>query len=122
MNQLKTKNRLFKFLRVFGSVLLIFIFLVGGYKLLLSNEKRVKIKYGEELIQKIEQYRSENNRIPESNDWEVLNKIGIPTKESDQPYYMKIDTDTYQFTYVEGFLEGPYLIYNSHKKSWEVKY
>lgn len=70
-----------------------------------------KQKYAEFLIDKIEQYRTINDSIPNN-----LRDMGIEVNESDKAYFHKISRDTYTIWY--GTTLGDSNIYYSSTKSW----
>lgn len=68
-------------------------------------------KTGNEVIKKIENYRSKNNRLPES-----LTNIGIEEKEEGPIYYRKDSETDYVVWY--GLTIGESRIYDSKTKTW----
>ena len=67
-------------------------------------------KYAELIIEKVELYKKENNRLPNT-----LKDIGIEYRE-DMAFYGKISDDEYEVWY--GTYLGVSKIYNSKTKSW----
>jgi hypothetical protein len=91
-------------------------------KLPFEITRKSDIKFGNELIQKIENYKNDYFQLPPDNDWELLKKLGFKMEMSGtKPGYTKINDDEYELTYFEGF-DGPYLLYNSKEKMWKVDF
>src|SRR5687768_6744379 len=100
-------------------LLTILIFVVW-MKLPPSINRYNDIKFGEELIEKIENYRKLNGQLPETGDWQAMRKLGFKDKgDFFVPEYQKLNDDNYALVYVEGF-DGPYLLWNSSEKIWQV--
>ena len=70
-----------------------------------------KQKQAEHLINKIETYRIENDRIPNS-----LIDLGFKLNEEDEVYFEKIDEDLYTIWY--GTTLGDSNVYYSKSKVW----
>ena len=92
-----------------------------SWKLVNNSKCQSEIKFGNKLIKNIEQYRTENNKLPNSNDWKLLDNLGFEKTElGTNPTYEKIDLKTYRITFVKGF-DGPYLTFENNKKEWLIK-
>jgi len=105
------------FLFVFiGVILFYFIWL----KLPVKFNRIQDINKGNYLIEKIENFRIKNNKLPDENDWEVLKELGFKKKdlETANPEYLKINDSIYELIFIEGF-DGPYLLWNSDDKIWK---
>src|SRR5690554_216340 len=105
------------FLFVFiGVILFYFIWL----KLPVKFNRIQDINKGNYLIEKIENFRIKNNKLPDENDWEVLKELGFKKKdlETANPEYVKINDSIYELIFIEGF-DGPYLLWNSDDKIWK---
>lgn len=101
-------------------ILLIPILWFGYNKLPIEITKRKDIKFGNELIVKIQDYQIKNSQLPSTDDWKTLEKIGFKTEMlGTKPSYQKISDDEYELIYIEGF-DAPYLLYNSKSKKWIV--
>lgn len=82
--------------------------------------ERSNIKYGNELIEKLDNYKITYSELPKDNDWELLKKLGFKEESLGiSPCYTKINKDEYELVYLRGF-DGPYLFYNSTDKEWKV--
>jgi len=78
-----------------------------------TNYETRLIKEGDKVIKKIEQFRSLNNRLPES-----LTDIGIIVKDEGDPpfYYQKKDSVHYTISF--GTILGESKVYHSDSKKW----
>src|SRR5690606_41791202 len=65
-------------------------------------------------------YKVENNKLPENDDWETLEKIGFKTEMlGTSPSYETDGNDEYEIIFLEGF-DGPYLMWNSKEGKWKI--
>lgn len=106
-------------------ILTIIILTIGGYllwwNLPLTINRKTDIKLGEQIIKKIETYKSENG-LPDNNDWETLRKFGFRDKiDFLQPEYRKLDNSNFELIFIEGF-DGPYLMWTSTERIWKEGY
>ena len=106
-------------------ILTIIILTIGGYilwwNLPLTINRKTDIKLGEQIIKKIETYKSENG-LPNNNDWETLRKFGFRDKiDFLQPEYRKLDDSNFELIFIEGF-DGPYLMWTSTERIWKEGY
>ena len=101
-------------------VFLLTIFLYVTWLTLPISIKRYNdIKFGDSVIEKIEDYRKTNGRLPKTGDWQTLKTLGFKDKvDFLVPEYQKLNDDNYELTYIEGF-DGPYLLWNSKDKIWK---
>ena len=78
-----------------------------------------EVQFANEIIPKIDEYKK-THRLPESHDWETLRQFGFRV-DGDvwTPQYEKINDDTYQLIFVQGF-DGPYLLWTSSERKWKV--
>lgn len=107
---------------IFLIVLLIPILWIGYNKLPIEITRRKDIKFGNELIIKIQDYKNRYSQLPSSDDWKTLKLLGFKTEMlGTDPTYQKISNDEFELIYFEGF-DGPYLIYNSILKKWMVDF
>lgn len=84
--------------------------------------RKSDIDFGNELVSKIEQFKKENNRLPETDDWKVLDKLGFKTEMlGTDPTYQKITQKEFELIFLEGF-DGPYLLYNSKSNKWSMDF
>lgn len=103
-------------------IVLIFISLIVYFNLPFEMTRKQDIKFGNELVEKIENYRSKYSQLPLDNDWELFEQLGFRIKMlGTDPSYSKITNDEYELIYFEGF-DGPYLLYNSKEKKWKVDF
>lgn len=70
-----------------------------------------KYKIANKYIEKIEQFRQQNQRLPSS-----LEEIGEITSEKGPIYYQKLSETEYQIWF--GTTVGESIIYNSKTKKW----
>ena len=105
-----------------GSTLAIIIGLYFlWWNLPLTIIRHSDIKLGEIIIENIENYK-ETNGLPDNNDWKTLRKFGFRDKiDFLQPEYSRIDSETFELLYLEGF-DGPYLMWNSKERVWKEGY
>ena len=84
--------------------------------------RKSDIDFGNELVSKIEQFKNENNRLPETDDWKVLDELGFKTEMlGTNPTYQKINQKEFELIFLEGF-DGPYLLYNSKSNDWTMDF
>ena len=100
------------------SIILILILIsVVFYHLPFQKKYRSEIKFGNQLIEKIENFREQNDSIPQTTDYVVLRSFGFELNESFLPQYQKINTTDYILIYCWGF-DPPWLYYYSKTKKW----
>lgn len=82
-----------------------------------SRRENTLMHQGNEFVEKIEQYKKDNNRLPVS-----LSDIGITVKSEYEPpiYYEKRDSIHYTISF--GTTLGESKIYYSDSKKWEDRY
>lgn len=84
--------------------------------------RKTDVALGNNIIQKIEQYKLNHNRLPTEDDWKTLEKLGFEIKDlGTHPSYTKNIQGTYEIAFLEGF-DGPYLIWNSIDKKWKIDF
>lgn len=74
---------------------------------------------GNQIIENIENYRKNSYKLPENNDWQTLEKLGLKKDEAANPVYTSDKNGNYELVYFEGF-DGPYLMWNSTEKKWTI--
>lgn len=80
-----------------------------------------KIYCGNKFVENIRLYEKANKRLPNKDEWEVLEKLNpLKPYKTFYPDYLKIDDTNFVLTYLEGF-DSPYLTYDSITKKWEMK-
>ena len=103
-------------------VLLTIISWIVYFKLPLEITRKSDIKFGNELIQKIENYKNEYSQLPLDSDWGLFEQFGFRMEMlGTDPSYSKINDDEYELIYLEGF-DGPYLLYNSKEGRWKIDF
>ena len=102
-------------------IILIILSIVVYWNLPIEVTRKSDIKFGTELIEKIENYKKINGKLPETNDWQTLEKLGFKKDESAKPTYTADPDGNYELVYTDGF-DGPYLLWNSQEKKWTVDF
>ncbi|RZJ49233.1 MAG: hypothetical protein EOO19_05920, partial [Chryseobacterium sp.] len=98
-----------KALIIFISVIVVIILSFTIYwNLPIEITRKSDIKFGNELIRKIENYKKTNQKLPENNDWQTLEKLGFKKDEAANPIYTSDEHGNFELVYFEGF-DGPYL-------------
>lgn len=100
----------------------LFLLLPAGYfiwwNLPVTINRHRDIKFGEELIEKLEQRRKQKG-LPETNDWQTLSQLGFKQRGDVLiPDYQKLNDTAFELVYLEGF-DGPYLLWNSFTRRWK---
>jgi hypothetical protein len=102
-------------------ILLILIGIVY-FNLPFEITRSADLNFGNKLVDKINEYRKENNKLPETDNWETLERLGFKMEMlGTKPFYEKINEKEFELIYLEGF-DGPYLLYNSQKGKWAVDF
>ena len=102
-------------------IILIILSIIVYWNLPIEVTRKSDIKFGNELIEKIENYKKSNGKLPETNDWQTLEKLGFKKDESANPTYTSEPNGNYELVYIDGF-DGPYLLWNSQEKKWTVDF
>lgn len=111
-----------KALIIFISVIVVIILSVKIYwNLPIEIIRKSDIKFGNELIQKIENYKKTNQKLPENNDWQTLEELGFKKDEAANPIYTSDEHGNFELVYFEGF-EGSYLMWNSQERKWTIDF
>ena len=88
--------------------ILTFLLLIGLNSCEFNNEQQ---EYAEMLIEKVETFKKENNRLPKD-----VSELGL-TEKMDSPAFYQIQTDsTYMVWY--GLSVGESKVYRSSTKKW----
>lgn len=88
----------------------------------LEVTRKAEIDFGNELVDRIEQFRQRHNSLPETGDWKLLRALGFRmTDLGTDPSYDRISDNQYELIYLRGF-DGPYLLYNSATRQWVVDF
>ncbi|MCT8341269.1 hypothetical protein MG296_14500 [Flavobacteriaceae bacterium TK19130] len=70
-------------------------------------------KYAESIIQKVEKFKSENQRLPEN-----VSEIELKETTESEAFYSKTSDSTYTVWYAIGFDSN---VYTSETKEWNTK-
>ena len=106
--------------KVIGAlILLVIILYVICLNLPISISCYSDIKLGNKIIGQIDAYKTTNG-LPESGDWETLKKFSFEDNlTSLVPDYQKLDNETYELVFFEGF-DGPHLLWSSKDREWKM--
>jgi len=101
---------------IFGTIILLVIW----FNLPPTVNRIRDIKLGNRIIKKIDEFKI-TKELPDRHDWETLRQFGFEI-DGDvwTPQYEKINDDTYELVFVEGF-DGPYLLWNSKERKWKIE-
>ena len=102
-------------------IILIILSITVYWNLPIEVTRKSDIKLGNELIEKIEDYKKSNGKLPETNDWQTLEKLGLQKDKVEKPVYTKDQNGNYELVYIDGF-DGPYLLWNSQEKKWTIDF
>ncbi|WP_144283031.1 hypothetical protein [Chryseobacterium echinoideorum] len=106
---------------IISIIVLIIISITVYWNLPIEITRRSDIQKGNEIVQNIENYKASSGKLPEVNDWQTLEKLGLEKDEATKPIYQKDESENYELYYPDGF-DGPYLIYISQEKKWSIDY
>ncbi len=91
----------------------IFTILLGLTLFFSCDASSDKEEYAQKIIEKVDQFESENNRLP--ND---VSEIGLTELENSPAFYEKTSDSTYRVWY--GVSLGESRAYNSDTQEWEI--
>jgi len=100
-------------------IILIIISFTIYWNLPIEITRKSDIKTGNEIIENIENYRKNSYKLPEENDWQTLEQLGLEKDNHTKPVYTKDEKGNYELFYDDG-LGGPYLLWNSAEKKWTI--
>lgn len=100
-------------------IVLIIISFTVYWNLPIETTRKSDIKMGNEIVEKIENYRKNSYKLPEVNDWQTLEQLGLQKDHPEKPVYTKDDNGNYELIFDDG-LGGPYLLWNSSDKKWKI--
>jgi len=103
---------------LFSIILTIVLISVVYCHLPFQIKYRSEIKFGNQLIEKIENFRKQNDSIPQTTDYVILQSFGFKLDEGFLPFYQKINSTDYILTYCWGF-DPPWLYYYSKTQKWD---
>ena len=89
-----------------------FVFLLLLYLILNHSREKGLISDGNIIIEKIEKYKNQNKKLPES-----MKEIGLDVKEDGPIYYNKFDSNEYIISF--GYGVGESINYNSKTGKWD---
>jgi len=89
--------------------ILVFIFLLTFISCSIENERE---KYAQLIIEKVEKFKSDKNRLPEN-----VSEIGLVELENSEAFYEKKTDSTYIVWF--GLSLGESKTYNSSTKEWK---
>lgn len=77
------------------------------------------IKLGNKLIENIDLYKIQNNKVPDYDDMKTLEQLGFKIEIlGSNPSYVCNQKGEYEIVFVKDF-DGPYLMWNSKEKKWK---
>lgn len=104
-----------------SAIIIIILSFVVYWNLPTEIARKSDIKHGNQLIATIENYKNTNNKLPYTNDWQTLEKLGFNKNESANPVYSSDENGNYELVYFDGF-DGPYLLWKSKEKKWTIDF
>jgi hypothetical protein len=112
-----------KIIYILISIFLLSIISIGIYwKLPFELTRKEDIKQGNTLIDNITDYQIKYNKLPDNNDLRTLEKLGFKIEMlGAKPSYETNQNGEFEIVFLEGF-EGPYLMWNSKVKKWEIDF
>jgi len=109
-----------KTLIITASVIVLMITLTAVYwNLPIDITRKSDIKTGNIIIANLENYRKTSHKLPEMNDWQTLEHLGLEKDNRSKPFYTKDENGNFELFYDDG-LGGPYLMWNSQEKKWTI--
>ncbi|MDF2831377.1 hypothetical protein [Chryseobacterium indoltheticum] len=100
-------------------IVLIILSITIYWNLPIEITRKSDIKSGNKIVENIENYRKNSYKLPEVNDWQTLEQLGLQKDNPKKPVYNKDETGNYEMIYDDG-LGGPYLLWNSTEKKWTI--
>jgi uncharacterized protein YxeA len=100
-------------------IVLIILSITIYWNLPIEITRKSDIKSGNKIVENIENYRKNSYKLPEVNDWQTLEQLGLQKDDSSKPVYNKDEAGNYELIYDDG-LGGPYLLWNSTEKKWTI--
>lgn len=102
------------------SIVILFVLSVTVYwNLPIEITRKKDIKNGNLIIENIENYRQKSAKLPEVNDWQTLEQLGLEKDNPSKPIFTKDENGNYELIYDDG-LGGPYLLWNSNENAWSI--
>lgn len=100
-------------------IVLIIVSFTIYWNLPIEITRKSDIKTGNEIVENIENYRKDSDKLPEVNDWQTLEQLGLQKDHPEKPIYKKDENGNYELVFDDG-LGGPYLLWNSTEKKWTI--
>lgn len=100
-------------------IVLIIISFAIYWNLPIEITRKADIKSGNKIVENIENYRKKSYKLPEVNDWQTLEQLGLLKDNRSKPVYTKDENGNYELVFDDG-LGGPYLLWNSTEKKWTI--
>jgi len=100
-------------------IVLIILSITIYWNLPIEITRKSDIKSGNKIVENIENYRKNSYKLPEVNDWQTLEQLGLQKDDPAKPVYNKDEAGNYELIYDDG-LGGPYLLWNSTEKKWTI--
>ena len=111
-----------KVIYTFIAILILLISsLVVYWNLPFEINRKSEIKFGNELIEKIELYKKTYKKLPKSDEWKTLEKLGFKIELLGTKPSYESNNGEYELVFYEGF-DGPYLMWNSKERKWKIDY
>ena len=80
---------------------------------------REDIKYGSRLVENLDKFYKDNQRLPDNTEHHIFDSLGFQLDNTGHlPDYEKLNDSTYQIIFIKGF-DPPYLYYKSDEKVWK---
>ncbi len=102
-------------------IILLIVSIIVYWNLPIEITRKSDVKFGNEVVEKIETYKISNHKLPASDDWVTLEKLGLSKNESSKPKYLSDESGNYEIVYFDDF-GGPYLLWNSQNRKWTVDF
>ncbi|WP_262152403.1 hypothetical protein [Chryseobacterium foetidum] len=104
-----------------SAIILIILSITIYWNLPIEITRKSDIESGNKIIQNIENYQKTNGKLPEENDLQTLEKLGLQKGNLEKPVYNNDQNGNYELIYDDG-LGGPYLLWNSDEKKWTIDF
>lgn len=112
------KKVIFTFIAI---LILLISSLVVYWNLPFEINRKSEIKFGNELIEKIELYKKTYKKLPKSDEWKTLEKLGFKIELLGTKPSYESNNGEYELVFYEGF-DGPYLMWNSKERKWKIDF
>ncbi|MCU7615713.1 hypothetical protein NZ698_00765 [Chryseobacterium sp. PBS4-4] len=102
-------------------IIVIILSFIIYWNLPIEVTRKSDIKFGNELILKIEDYKKNNRKLPTNHDWQTFEKLVFKKDEAANPVYTSDEKGNFELVYFEGF-DGPYLMWSSQERKWTIDF